>query len=78
MKYAEAILVADAIAWEGAPLEILRFLPYSDEYRQLLLRAINFRLIVTALFGPKDIERFLNEYHEFEAIADHVIHDGKH
>ena len=75
-KYAEAILVADAIAWEGAPLEIVRLLPYSDEYRQLLLRAINFRLIVTALFWPKNVERFFSEFREFEAITNFVVKDG--
>ena len=75
-KYAEAILVADAIAWEGAPLEIVRLLPYSDEYRQLLLRAINFRLIVTALFGPKKLQRFFEEFKEFEAITNLVMTDG--
>jgi uncharacterized protein (TIGR02569 family) len=75
-KYAEAIFVADAIAWERAPLEIVQQLPYSHEYRQLLLRAINFRLIVTALFWPNNVERFFNEVREFEAISGLVIKDG--
>ena len=67
-EYAEAILVADAIAWEGAPLEIVRLLPYSDDYRQVLLRAINFRLIVTALFGPQNLQGFFEEFREFEDV----------
>jgi len=54
----------------------VRLLPYSDEYRQLLLRAINFRLIVNALFGPKDLQRFFEEFKGFEVITNLAIKDG--
>ena len=72
-EYAEAILVADAVAWECAPLDILALLPYSEEYRQLLIRAINFRLIVTALFEPMNVNRFFEEVQEFEPITNFVL-----
>jgi uncharacterized protein (TIGR02569 family) len=71
-EYAESILVADAIAWEGAPLDILNLLPLDERYRQLLLRAINFRVIVTALFSPQDVERFFIEYAAFERLLEVV------
>jgi uncharacterized protein (TIGR02569 family) len=72
VEYADAILVADAIAWENAPLDIVNLLPYNELYRQYLLRAINFRIIVVALFKPDDLDRFLAEYAEFKPIIDFV------
>jgi len=76
VEYAEAILVADAIAWENAPLDIAKLLPYNELYRQYLLRAINFRVIVAALFRPKELDRFLAEYAGFKPIIDFVFHEG--
>lgn len=72
IEYAEAIMVAGAIAWENAPVEIVDMLPHSEHYRQLLLRAINFRLIVVALFEPDNVNRFQKEYHEFEPIINFI------
>jgi uncharacterized protein (TIGR02569 family) len=72
VEYAESILVADAIAWEGASLDIVDLLPLDERYRQFLLRAINFRIIVAALFTPQDIERFLTEYAAFERLLEVV------
>ena len=68
VEYAEAILVADAIAWENAPLDILNLLPLNDHFRQYLLRAINFRIIVSALHKPKNLKRFLREYAGFQPL----------
>jgi len=72
IKYAEAVMIADAIAWGNAPLEILNLLPIDGDYRQNLLRAINFRLIVAALFWPTRLELFLDEYVAFKPIIDIV------
>lgn len=55
-EYAEAILVADAIAWEKAPVELVQALPRTFDYRQMLLRAVNFRVITAALFFPTQPE----------------------
>jgi uncharacterized protein (TIGR02569 family) len=76
VEYAEAILVADAIAWENAPMDIVNLLQYNELYRQNLLRAINFRAIVAALFRPKELDRFLAEYAGFKPIIDFVFHGG--
>jgi uncharacterized protein (TIGR02569 family) len=72
VEYAEAILVSDAIAWENAPLEIIDLISGNEHYRQNLLRSINFRIIVAALFEPKNLEWFLTEYFAFEPIIDFV------
>ncbi len=71
-EYAEAIMVADAIAWEKAPIDIVSMLPSAEHYRQHLLRAISFRVIVSALYAPQNVKRFLKEYGEFEPIIDVV------
>jgi uncharacterized protein (TIGR02569 family) len=63
--YGEAILVADAIAWEDAPLEIISILEGDTHHRQNLLRAINFRVIVAALFHRSDFTRFTAEHAAF-------------
>jgi uncharacterized protein (TIGR02569 family) len=73
VEYAEAIMIADGIAWENAPLESLDLLTWNEGYRQHFLRAINFRMIVAALFLPKDTERFLQEYTAFKTLIDHVL-----
>ncbi|MFH1446411.1 MAG: hypothetical protein ABIG43_03250 [Chloroflexota bacterium] len=64
-EYAEAILVADAIAWENAPLELKSELPETSHYNQMLIRAVNFRVIVAALFYPMDVAKFKQEYEAF-------------
>jgi uncharacterized protein (TIGR02569 family) len=74
IEYAETIMIADAIAWEQAPLEIISLLRFDEHYRQNLLRAINFRLIVTALFYPRDIEPFLVEYAAFNSLIEFACH----
>jgi len=64
-EYAEAILVADAIAWENAPAELVRELPETFHYNQMLIRAVNFRVIVAALFYPNDVAEFKQEYEAY-------------
>lgn len=63
--YAEAIIVVDAIAWEDAPMALIHALPDTSDYRQMLIRAVNFRLIVAALFYSEDVARFRRAYDDF-------------
>ncbi|NIM95792.1 MAG: hypothetical protein GTO18_18995 [Anaerolineales bacterium] len=72
IEYAESILVVDAIAWENAALDILNLLPLDEHYRQFLLRAINFRVIVAALFRPTNLDLFLKEYGGFEPVLQFI------
>jgi hypothetical protein len=76
-QYAESILIADAIAWEKAPLALVDELRYAKGFRQLLLRAINFRLIAAALFRPDCVNRFLEEYRCFEGMIKLFLADEK-
>ncbi|MBC8496930.1 MAG: hypothetical protein ISS57_03260 [Anaerolineales bacterium] len=71
-EYAEAILVADAIAWENAPIELISELPDTWYYTQMLIRAVNFRVIVVALFYPLDVTTFEREYENFVALLEHL------
>jgi prepilin-type processing-associated H-X9-DG protein len=72
-EYAEAILVADAIAWEKAPVELMRELSETWNYRQLLLRAVNFRLIAVALLYPLNATALRLEYENFAPLIDRLV-----
>ena len=43
--YAAAIVVADALVWEGADAGILNALSHTDDFGQYLLRALIFRAV---------------------------------
>ncbi len=55
-EYAEAILIADSIAWENGGEEAYTLLPPHSE--QILLRACLFRLLTKALLKSQDRENF--------------------
>lgn len=64
--YANAVLVADAVAWSGAPLALaVGFVARNDDGDQLLARAIAFRLATAAVaWGrfPERVEAELDAY----------------
>ena len=66
--YAEAILVADAIALESAPVELIREFPETSYHNQMLIRAVDFRLITAALFYQRDVATFELEYENFSPV----------
>lgn len=47
--YSAAIAIADAVTWEGAPLDTVHLLEPYAEWPQLLVRAVLFRVIVSEL-----------------------------
>ncbi len=47
--YSAAIVVADALTWEGAPQEAVHLLETFTDWPQLLLRAVLFRVLVSGL-----------------------------
>ena len=49
--YATAMLLSDAVAWEGSHPSVLNLGECEPHYGQLLLRAVLFRLCVPALWG---------------------------
>ena len=61
-RYAEAILVADAVAWNGAPLSFIEnFITESPERIADLARAVIFRVATEALFANASQARDLGE-----------------
>jgi uncharacterized protein (TIGR02569 family) len=71
LEYAAAILVADAIAWEDAPIELTQELPRTAYSHQMLIRAVNFRLVVAALFF-QDKVRFKRAYADFAPLLEYL------
>jgi uncharacterized protein (TIGR02569 family) len=63
--FASAIVVGDALLWEGADENLLAAVAHVDDFPQLLLRALIFRAVVDALFRigeptrPDDDDCFL-------------------
>lgn len=47
--YSAALVVGDALAWEGADESIVELLGHTPEWEQLLLRAVAFRIVVNDL-----------------------------
>lgn len=58
-EYAEAILIADAIAWENGGKEAYSLLP--PDSKQVLLRACLFRLLTKAFLRPDNYDSFQRE-----------------
>ena len=70
IEYGQAIIVADAIPWENAPLELLEVFPDTTFSKQMMLRAICFRVIVKALIFPMNSEQFLKDCAPFNPLIE--------
>lgn len=55
--FAAAVVVADALAWEGADETLLAAVADVDDFPQHLVRALLYRVVVDALFRPGDPPR---------------------
>jgi hypothetical protein len=67
--FALAVLVADALAWEGAPPALGReFLARPGQPRQLLARAIAFRVIASARLRPDAADRVAAEIAGYDPV----------
>jgi uncharacterized protein (TIGR02569 family) len=67
-RYADAIVVADAIAWADAPADAIDALS-DDDGRQLLIRAVLFRLGAAAVLGADQPGRLEAECAAYEKVA---------
>ena len=67
-RYAEAIVVADAIGWDGAPAEAIDTLA-DDEGLQLLVRATLFRLASAVVLLEDDPHRLAAEQVVYERVV---------
>jgi uncharacterized protein (TIGR02569 family) len=72
VEYAEAILVCDCIAWQDSPIIDIDLLPNNEFYREMIFRAIIFRLTVAAIFAGDDSSKFTSEYDAFKGIIDYI------
>jgi uncharacterized protein (TIGR02569 family) len=52
--YASAIVVGDALAWEGADATLLDAVAHIEDFPQYLLRAVIFRLVTDWILGLRD------------------------
>ena len=50
--FAAAVVVGDALAWEGADESLLGAVAHIAAFPQFLLRALIYRIVVDALFRP--------------------------
>jgi hypothetical protein len=67
--FAVAVLVADALAWEGAPSSLGReFLARPGQPRQLLARAVAFRVVASARLSPQDPDRVAAEIEGYRPV----------
>jgi uncharacterized protein (TIGR02569 family) len=68
--FANAIIVADGVAWEGAPAELAtRFAATSNSGAQLLARAVVYRIL--AMVGlARDRQRVLGEIAGYRLVVD--------
>jgi len=55
--FASAVVVGDALAWEGADESLLVAVGHIASFPQFLLRALIYRIVVDALFRPGEPDR---------------------
>lgn len=72
VEYAEAILVCDCIAWQGSEVSEIDLLPGDELYKEMIIRAIIFRLAVSAIFSKGDYNKFFYEYQAFKPIIEYI------
>ena len=72
VEYAEAILVCDCIAWQGSIVSDIDMLLNNEFNKEMIIRAVVFRLAVEAIFSGNDINRFIQQYVLFKPIVDYI------
>jgi uncharacterized protein (TIGR02569 family) len=69
--FADAVLVADAVAWAGAGTGLARwFAATAEAGRQLLARAVAYRLVAVALLHPDDQDRAAAEVTGYAPVTE--------
>lgn len=73
--YSAALVVGDALAWEGAPLESVALLERFEQWPQLFLRAVLFRVLVNELARRAEPSRSdLGE--EYQRVVDIALENA--
>lgn len=52
--FASAVVVADALVWEGADEDVLAAVAHLEDFGQYLLRALIYRIVTHAVFRPDE------------------------
>jgi hypothetical protein len=67
--FSEAIIVADSVAWEGAPASFATWYVTTEPAgRQLLARAVVFRLVSSAVLWPEQPDRVATEVAGYQRV----------
>ncbi len=75
--FATAIVIADALVWEGADVSLLELIVDVDEIGQMLIRALMYRLIAAVEGGFEDDEAAIERrYRPAVHLACHGIDTG--
>lgn len=72
VEYAEAILIADSIAWYDAPLSAVDLLPQNEIYHDMLVRAVMFRLAVAAQMPEESPNGFTQTFDQFRTLFNRI------
>lgn len=70
--YSAALVVGDALTWEGASPDILELIEHFPRWQQLLLRAVLFRILVNELAKRAEPWR-ADLSHEYRTVVDLVL-----
>lgn len=72
VSYSAALVVGDALAWEGAPPSVIDLIRHFEGWQQLLVRAVTFRMVVNEL--ARRAEPWRNDLREhYRALVDRVL-----
>jgi uncharacterized protein (TIGR02569 family) len=72
--FADAIIVADGVAWEDAPVELaVRFAAAEPQGRQLLARAVVYRVVCMAHLVPDLPDRVRTEQAGYQQVIDLLL-----
>jgi uncharacterized protein (TIGR02569 family) len=70
--FATAVVVADALVWEGADESLLQSVTHVDDFGQLLARALIYRLIAAVEGGFEDDEAAIDQH--YRRAVDVAVH----
>lgn len=72
--YSNAMMLSDAVAWEGSIPDVLNLCSDENQFDQLLLRAVLFRISIPAL--RNDIKGFRSELNAYLPVLDFISLDS--
>jgi uncharacterized protein (TIGR02569 family) len=68
--YASAIVIADALVWEGADIHVLEAVHHIDDFGQYLIRALIFRMVTERIISQEELAGSAAEDDRWAAVVD--------